>query len=366
MIERVTVVHGDRGQEVDGIRDHGAQLVAALEELALPAAELRLDTSAETASGRGPAGHLRRALRRAGPNEALLLQYSPFCYGRRGLAPWLPACLLEARAMGPRRPALALMMHEPYVPMTSAREALMGSWQRLQLSALQLAADVVYASIEPWAHELSAAPPWRLVHHLPVGSNLPDGRAQRGAQRARLGAGPDTLVVACVGRDHPGWLAGHVVAAANALAASGRPALLLELGAQAPALAGLDPAVALQAPGYLEPTGLAAHLAAADLFLAPMADGVSTRRSSLMAALQHELPVLGTAGPLTDPGLMEAGSALALTDIEDRDAFAKAAPALAADPARRAAAGAAARQLYEREFRWEAIARKLKETLPAQ
>jgi glycosyltransferase involved in cell wall biosynthesis len=360
-LERVIVVHGDRGAAVDGIRDHTERLVGELARRSLDVTQLDLPTGVPR---RGTRSLLARRLGALDPSAAVVLQYSPFCYGRRGFAPWLPADLMRLRARR-GRPRLAVMIHEPYVPIDSWRSTVMGLWQRLQLGSLRLAADAVFASIEPWARKFAAHLPHRPAHHLPVGSNFPDARGGREEERRRLGVSEETIVVACLGRDHPTWLGGHVVEAVNAIARDGRPVALLTLGADAPRLDGLGPGVALHAPGYLGAAELAAGLAAADLFLAPVSDGVSTRRGSVMAALQHGLPVVGTDGNLTDPILRREGrTALFLTGVGEREQFAASAVALAADAEARAAAGAAARALYEREFDWPVIAGRLLAALP--
>ncbi len=359
MVERVTLVHGDRGGTVDGIRDHTARLIEELSRHPVSAAGLRVRPGGRI----GGSLRIWRRLRRERGRSAIVLQYSPFCYARWGFAPWLPACLLAIRAGG-GRPTLALMVHEPYVPMTSWRWAAMGLWQRAQLGALRLAADVVFTSIEPWARRFEAQPPSRPVHHLPVGSNFPDARRERDAERSRLGIEEGTIAIACLGRDHPGWLGGHVVAAVNSVARGGRKVALLSLGAEAPRLDGVDPSVAVLAPGFLDPGRFSAKLAAADLFLAPLANGVSTRRGSLMAALQHGIPVAGTDGPLTDSVLREATAALCLTPVGDVEGFSRSVARLAGGPAARVAAGAAARRLYEREFDWPVIAERLLAALP--
>jgi glycosyltransferase involved in cell wall biosynthesis len=360
MVERVILVHGDRGAAVDGIRDHTRMLGAELARRPLAVGGLRLRT------GGAASVESVRVLRRlggAGASAAAVIQYSPFCFGRRGFAPWLPLSLLALRARG-RRPTVALMVHESYVPMLSWRWAVMGMWQRLQLAGVRLLSDVVLTSIEAWTSELEAQPPGGPVGHLPVGSNFPDARSRRARERAALGIEEDTVVVSCLGRGHPAWLGDYAVGAVNAIAASGVPVALLELGAEAPALEGIDPAVVVHAPGMLEPDAFAAQLAASDLFLLPLVDGASTRRGSLMAALQHGLPIVATAGHLTDPLLRRETAALRLTAVGDRLRFAAAAAELAADPGARAAAGEAARRLYEREFDWPVIADKLLESLP--
>jgi glycosyltransferase involved in cell wall biosynthesis len=57
----------------------------------------------------------------------------------------------------------------------------------------------------------------------------------------------------------------------------------------------------IRATGSLEPEQTALHLAACDCLLQPFADGVSSRRTSVMAGLALGLPIVTNAGPLTDP-----------------------------------------------------------------
>jgi glycosyltransferase involved in cell wall biosynthesis len=154
------------------------------------------------------------------------------------------------------------------------------------------------------------------------------------------------------------------VEASNAIAATGRPLVLLSLGAEAPALSGLDPGITVESPGFLADREVARRLAAADLFLAPLIDGVSTRRGSVMAALQHAVPVVGTNGPLTDPVLRESREAVSLSAVGESADFARSAVRLAGDAAARESSGAAARRLYERNFDWPVIAGRLISALP--
>ena len=355
MVDRVIVVHCDRGAVADGIRDYSQMLTEALGRRPVEV-ELRI----QRAGLRGLRGWLRtvRALRRSGPTTAIVLQYNPFCFARWGFAPWLPIWILALR-LSRHRPRIAVMVHEPYVPMESWRWVLMGAWQHLQLAAVRIGADSVFASIDPWVRRLEAEPPMSPVRHLPVGSNFPDARSARVEERRRLGAGDETLVVTSFGGNHPGWLAEYVVDAINAIADSGRPMIFLSIGAGAPDLPGLDPSVPVQSPGYLEPAEVAEKLAASDIFLAPLLDGVSTRRGTLMAALQHALPVVGTHGHLTDPSLRESASAMQLTEVGSSARFAGSAVRLAEEPEARAAIGSAGRMLYESTFDWPVIAEKL-------
>jgi glycosyltransferase involved in cell wall biosynthesis len=340
---RIALVYRDRGEQVDGIRDHTRRLADALERTG--AADVRIEFGA----GPGFATALRP------DDDVLLVQYNPFSYARWGFAPWLPVELFRAR----RRRRVALMVHEPYVPMRNVRWSLMGAWQRLQLWLLWVSAGVVFASIEPWTTRFARWRPRRPVHHLPVGSNLPDGRARRDDARSRLGIAAGEVVLATLGSNSPAWLGAPVLAAAAAVATAGCPASALLLGADAPEVEHLGDVLPVRRPGWLSDEDLAAAIAAADLFLVPLADGVSTRRTTLMAALQHGLPVVATRGPLTDRELLDAGDALRLVPVARTDLFAATARELAQAPAARVRLGEAGRALYERAFAWESTAARV-------
>ena len=298
MVGHVVLVFGDEGHPADGIRDHTRMLAKELSDNAVEV-DLQVHTAASGGSGIADAKRTWRSLRSCGRGDAVFVQYMPFCFARWGFAPWLPLLLLAVKARR-NRPTIALMVHEPYVPMNSFRWVLMGLWQRFQLTVLRIAADIVFTSIEAWATEIEAHAPTRPVHHLPVGSNFPDHRCRRIEERWRMGIDEATLVVAAMGRPHPTWCPDYVVAALNAIAATGKPLVYLGLGAEAPTLVGLDPSITVESPGFLDADELSIKIAASDLFLAPLLDGISTRRGTVMLALQHGLPVVGTSGPLTD------------------------------------------------------------------
>lgn len=334
---------------VDGIRDHGLCLAEHLNTM--DGVEARL----ADAIGPRTRGMLSDA-------DALIVEYQPFAYGRWGFAPWLPARLLALRARR-RRPRIVLITHELYVPMKGWRLTLMGAWQRAQLAALRSAADVVCVSIEAWTERLRRARPRRRTEHLPVGSNLPDRSASRKRERDRLGADDDALVIAAFGNTHESRLLDYVPTAVNAVASEHEPVIFLNLGADSPRLEGIDSAVEVIEPGRTSAEAVAGALAASDLFLGAWADGASTRRTSLMAALQHGLPVVSTQGISTDPLLCAADDALSLVPVGRSDLFAEVACRIALDRDVRRRMGAAARDLYRLRFDWPVTARRLLELL---
>jgi glycosyltransferase involved in cell wall biosynthesis len=357
-MERLAIVCNESAARIDAIRDHSFHLAGAIRERGVAA-----DVCLRQAGGRwslvdGESSESLPTSLRAGSYEAVVLQYNPFMYGKWGFAPWLPLQL--SRVKSAKRPMrIALMVHEPYVPMTNWKWVLMGTWQRVQLEAARFSADIVFASIEAWTRMLGDRRPFRPAVHLPVGSNLPDRRDARTPMRERLKIADEEIVLASLSTGPAGRVLGHAVQAANAVAAQTGSVVLLLLGAGAPDAHDLADSVRVFQPGRLVEAELASWLSAADLFLAPFVDGVSTRRGSMMAALQHAVPVVGTSGRLTDSVLAEATDALTLVPVDRPDLFADAVVELAQSRDDADRRGRAGRALYESNFDWTVIAGRL-------
>jgi glycosyltransferase involved in cell wall biosynthesis len=103
------------------------------------------------------------------------------------------------------------------------------------------------------------------------------------------------------------------------------------------------------APGALPGEELAAHLAACDMLAQPYADGVSSRRTSLMAGLALGLPIVTTEGHLSEP-LWRESRAVALAPVKPATAFIEQCEAVLRDPNRQAELRRRASQLYEERF----------------
>jgi glycosyltransferase involved in cell wall biosynthesis len=296
----------------------------------------------------GPAA----ALGVAGRPSWVLLQYNPFVYGRAGFAPHLLVDVQRLRRVS--RAPLALMVHEAWVDMNDAKSRLIGLWQRAQLRALLPSADRVMTSTEALAREIG-----RGAIHVPISANITPVTTTHEMARARL-ALDGKLTIALFGRGNPGRALDHAEAAIGALAdAHGADRLVvLNLGADAPALR-VRPEIEVISPGRLPADELSVRLWASDIVLLPFHDGVSTRRSTLMAAFAHARPVLGLLGRNTDMLLGGAHDALALTPAGDRSAFSRAAVELTCDPRRMTSIGRAGRRLYETHFDWPHTARRV-------
>ncbi|MDX1419451.1 MAG: glycosyltransferase [Rubricoccaceae bacterium] len=358
---------------LDGIGDHTARLAGALAE---HAAVTVLTTPEAAAQAEVPTGvQVRSALRWRGRRtrhidasgvaaavaderpEALLLQYNPTSWGRRGLNPLLPLAVRAARRAHPAL-RVGLMVHETFYPRTTLRQTLLNVVQQAQLRALLRAAHVVFVSTEAWVPVLGRWAPTTPFVHLPVGSNIEDAGWTREAARAALEIPEETLVAGVFGTaTRPDRLLPLVRAAAERLRleqeAQGGASLVLYVGPDGPAARAALAGLPVRDLGALPVAEVSRALAALDLHLAPFQHGVSTRRGSFVAGLQHGVPSVSTRGPHTDRLLLDAaGTACLLTPEDDASAYADQAAALAADPARRWVMAEAARALYGAAFAW--------------
>jgi glycosyltransferase involved in cell wall biosynthesis len=329
---------------LDAIDEYSHRVVAALGAAGVEARYL--------ASGLAPLLHA--------DSEAdwILLEYNPFRWGHAGFAPGLVRDAVTLR--GRSRAMLAIMIHEAWIDMAGAKSTLVGLWQRTQLRTLLRLADRIMTSTEALAEEIGgdAVP-------LPVASNITPVEVAPAAARNLLGI-DDRLVVTLFGRAHPSRALDHAQTAIAALARVHGPArlIVLNLGADAPPVE-VPAGVEVRNPGPRAQSEVSLHLSAADLVLLPFVDGVSTRRSTLMAALAHGRAVLGLQGRNTDAVLADAHDALVLTPAGDRAAFARRAVELAADPQRLQRIGAAGHRLYAERFDWPVLARVLADVLGA-
>jgi glycosyltransferase involved in cell wall biosynthesis len=347
----LAVLFRDSGRDIDAIRDYTHLLADGLRDEGASAGVSLLQNSFVPDPPPG--------------TNALLVNYNPFSWGRWGWAPELPGSLARLRT-APRRPAVTLIVHEPYVPWGGFKQTLMAAWQRTQIAALLRLADLALVSIEPWVPEIQRlAGSGTPVHHLPVGSNLPDMRHARQERRARLGIRNDNLVLAFFGGRHPSRLVDHLREAIVATSQLGRRVVVINLGADPPSFRGLSGRAELFTPGPLGPSELARLLSVADLFAAPYIDGASSRRGTIAAALQHGLPTVSTSGALTDPFLIRSGALVLVPPGSPAD-FGEKVADLANDSEARMAIGLRARQLFEERFDWRAIARRVLALLPAR
>ena len=288
-----------------------------------------------------------------------LLQYNPFCYGRWGLNLHLPETMRRLRRVSPGT-RVAVMVHEPFVPIITPQFAVMSTWQRWQLWRLGQDADVLFYSIDAWQQRFGRWFPGKPAVHLPVGSNIPRVPVCRAEARARLGLREDAVVLGLFGTAGSGRMLGRVKEALVAVRATGIPAQALYVGPDSAEVCAALGSVGVIAEGPFPAEEVSRRLAAMDIYLAAYVDGISTRRGAFMAALQHGLATVATRGPATDLLIEERDKqAFLLANAEDAAAFSAAARSLADNTEQRQRLGRGAEQFYECEFAWNSITQRL-------
>ncbi len=320
--------------EIDAIDEYSRRLVHALGEIGTPA--------------RYEPDGVRSLSRIDRCTPWVLLQYNPLSYGRWGFAPML---IRQALALLQRTEArLVLSVHEPWVDIYGWRSAIMSGYQRLQLLPLLVMADAIITMTESLASALG-----RGAVPIPVGTTITPVTVGAAVARERFDV-RGRFVVALFGRGHPSRLLDYAEQAISELVVTsvGRRLTVLNLGDLAPDLA-LPPSIDVRTLGGLDPGELSHALRASDMLLLPFSDGVSARRTTLMAGLAHGVPVVGLSGRNTDHVLLAPG-ALVLTPVGDRVAFAKAVVTLASDHVNLREVGEAGRRLYLKEFDWPVLA----------
>jgi glycosyltransferase involved in cell wall biosynthesis len=290
------------------------------------------------------------------PNpRRLLVQWVPHGFGYRSMNVGFCLWLRKRARRGDR---VEIMVHEPYLAFGEGglRWTAAASVHRVMAVILARAACRIWIAIPDWERRWRPYALGRDVPFawLPIPSSLPlprpDG-VQGVRDRFKLGDGP--LV---------GHLGSYGKAATQALSAS-LPVILRRSPNAAAVLLGrngdcfyrqfvrshLHLAPRTHATGALSSQELAQHVGACDLLLQPYQDGISSRRTSAMAGLALGVPIVTTAGPLTEPLWAETGC-VSLVSMNEPRAFAAEAVRLLSDDSARRELASRGRAIYSRQF----------------
>lgn len=305
-------------------------------------------------AGAYSAGGLRalsEALNTHAAPRRLFVQWVPHGYGYKSLN--LPFCLWVWNRSR-RGDDVQLMVHEPFLPfaLTRFRQNAGAAVHRLMLMVLLRAAGRVFVSTPSFVPRIRPFGPGGMsCTWLPVPSPVPD-RADAALVRERrealAGASP---VVGYFGTSNP--LVAEVLEAVLRGVVERRPDVkLLLIGRGTDALAAAlrrraEAGAAVVAHGERPAAEIAALLHCCDVFVQPYPDGVTARRTTLMALLDHGCAVVASAADQTEPWW---DGAVELTPVGDVRRMVDAAVALLDSPARRAQLSAAARRMYSERF----------------
>ncbi len=286
----------------------------------------------------------------------VLVQWVPHGFGYHSMN--VAFCLwLAKRARAGDR--IEVMVHEPYLAFEPGplRHVGVAAVHRLMTMVLLGAASRVWISIPTWEARLR---PYALMRRvpmtwLPIPASLPlhDGHGPAATSQPAL-VDSGRPLVGHVGTYGPAVAELLRARVPGIMDAPARPWLLL-LGAGSHefcrALIGGQPPWAdrVQAMGHLPPAALSASIASCDVLVQPYPDGVSSRRTTAMAALAHARPLVSTRGHLTEPLWDETGAA-SLSDVADVAGFVADATRLLGDAEARRALGARGLAVYDARF----------------
>lgn len=292
------------------------------------------------------------AIQRFTPDN-VVLQYTPQMYCSPGRSDSL--ALESFWSDCGERWSTVLTVHETYFrPWWYPPSWRQGTSQKHRLERLVRSSRTVFSASEPLVREMMTWTGGTNVHYLPIGSNFQVASGGREEWRAARGIGPESFVLTLFGGGTSlRWLSGHVDTVDARLRRAGVAARWVLLGGVPEGW--FDLRSPTHTPGRVTDTEISKWLQASDLFLMPHQAGVCGKRGTLMAAMQHGLPVAGTRGTMTDafwssvPGVM-------LTPIWSRRGLAEAVLEMARDGTRRKALGTANRSYFLEHFTWDAIA----------
>lgn len=313
--------------------------VAPLEEGYTPSGLRRLHQEIDQAPGR----------------RRLFVQWVPHGYGYRSMnvafAAWLGS---RAR----RGDEIDLMVHEPFLMFREGtiKQDAAAVVHRLMMSLALAAAARVWITIPQWHARLQ---PWywgrRIPERwLPVPSNIEVATAGP-ANLEALFPNPGPVV------GHFGTNGKHIVEMLQRLlpgVLASTPANILLLGNGSDRVAREFGNPRVQGLGRQENADISRSIQACTMMLQPYTDGVSTRRSSAMAALIHGKALASTSGPATED-IWQREDIACLRAAQDSEGLVRCVRELLDNQERRHAFGQRALAAYQQHFSIEQTIRQL-------
>lgn len=303
-------------------------------------------------------GNAGRELDRFPGPRHLLVQWVPHGFGYKSMN--LPFCLWLWGRSKLHHDQVDVMVHEPFLQFLPGRwrQNAAATVHRLMTLVLLGAAHDVSLSTPTWEHMLR---PFdlgrrRAYKWLPLPSNVPITKDATGIASIRKQYAGSGLLLGHFGTFNPA-ITPMLRAIVPALLRKSNGTSLLLIGGGGPAFrerlirecADLEGRVhAVGQIGASDPR-LSCHLSACDALLQPYPDGVTTRRTTVMAALAHGLATITTSGELTEP-LWSKSGAVVMAPAGDSEAFVEAALGILECAEKRASLGENGAKFYHRNF----------------
>jgi len=296
------------------------------------------------------------------------IHYAPHMYYRAGVGVALSIfslllCLMRLR--------MVVTFHELYIPWSKhPKQFLIGLAQRLSFFLLLLAAHNVVVTTDLRAQIMHRWLWWqpakaRRVVVAPVGSNFPEPvklSVQAVSELRQSWKLPTSgLILSSVGQlrwQQPDWL----LATLNAIQTQHSDMRLLLIGCerdQLPKDHPISQRTDVICTGHISASEVSTLLSISDIYLLPLEDGVSARRTALMAALQHGLPIVSTRGHNTEPAFANDLPVL-LAPVKSLGEFVRLTKELVANSNLRQSLGQQATTYYHTNFAWGKIVEQQK------
>jgi glycosyltransferase involved in cell wall biosynthesis len=299
--------------------------------------------------------------------DSLLIQYAPTAFEHRGMT--LGVNLLPSLVRIASNIQVGANCHELYAAFDDTLVGnLRATWQRGAAMLIAWGSNYLSVVANEWENRLRRLGVRKQIHVIPVGSNIPAAfisEEERMRIRNHLLGGTEGFLLAGFGaqhdRDVPAILYGlrQLKSAARTKLVwigGGRPIEEHRLRIQSAIVDNQLNESDIEWTGVLPHTEVSRLLSACDIAVLPFVDGVSTRRTSAVAALQHGLPLLTTRGTPPEPWFQH-GDNVYLVPIGDKQALADGLLELATRPDLRTRLGKGARALYSARFDWSVVAK---------
>lgn len=341
-----------------GIGDHSLRLAGALR---------KVGHEVSIIAGRGEAGdgvaiidsnwetqsleRLFRKLAEIQP-DLVLIQFTPLMYHNANHRDGRDMARFWERCAGSWK--TAIIVHETYFrtwwyPPSWIR----GAMEKALLQRMVSNSHYVFSASQPIVDEVVGWGSGANVSLLPIGSNFPFVEIDRDIARSERGICADEIVLVLFGGGNSlKWMKRHVQVTDAFLHSKGVRAKWLMLGGIPSSWFKLRlPVVSL---GRIDEKEISIRLQTGDIFLMPHFAGLCAKRGTLMAAMQHRLPVVGTRSVMTD-AFWDKVQGVQLTPASSARRFARQVVTLAGDSQTRRLHGSSNQHYFQRHFTWEQV-----------
>lgn len=303
--------------------------------------------------------------------DILNFQFSHFAYSKNGINLWIYLLPLLLRVF--TKVKIICTVHEPYVPFyNSIKFIILSLWQRFTLFLTCIFSHKIVVTTKRWGKLLRAALIFKQPVHVPVGANIPYKHFLENVKdsiKRELGYGDDDLIIlGTFGTLHISKNFRMILDALKELKKNGIKYKFIWIGGIlgeeehkriSEELSMYKLADNVELTGFLREEDVQKYLSILDVFIAPFIDGVSTRRTSVITAMAYGLPVISTQSEHTESVFVHKENIILISNksshLELKDAIEK----LILDSNLRNKISLSARKTFQKEFAWEAIARRI-------